>query len=137
METCCSTCGVATDGPDLCAGCAGLLRWIRGYFAHIPDLPPKITPETRFVGDLGVDSLDWMYRPPEAEEELGVVLSDWQLERTLTVGQFILASREAGAEWPDGTDVRLAPRPRWWSPYRRVVAGSVEGQASGGNIASP
>jgi acyl carrier protein len=120
MADVCSICGNTTGGPDLCGPCAGLLRWIRGYFAHIPDLPPKITPETRFVEDLGVDSLDWMCWPLEAEEKLGVVIADWQAERIETVGQFIRALRDAGARWPDDADVRLLPR-SWWSRYRWEV----------------
>jgi acyl carrier protein len=53
--------------------------------------------EDSIRGKLGVDSLDWIYWPLEAEERLGVVLSDEQLERTFTVGEFIRALREAGA----------------------------------------
>jgi acyl carrier protein len=105
---------------------------VRGYFAHVPELPATITPRTRFVEDLGADSLDWMHWPLEAEEKLGVTLSDWQLERAFTVGQFIRMLREAGAAWPDGSEVRLVPRPRWWSPYRWVVVESAEGHLSGG-----
>jgi acyl carrier protein len=135
MQARCSICGAGTDSPELCAPCANLLRWVRGYFAHVPELPSKITPETRFVEELGADSLDWMYWPLEAEEKLGVVLSDWQLERALTVGQFIRVLRDAGAEWPNGSDVRLIPRLRWWSPYRWEVVESVEGRTSGGEAA--
>jgi hypothetical protein len=74
-------------------------------------------PETRFVEDLGVESLDWMCWPLEAKEKLGVALGDEQLERIRTVGPFIRALRDAGAEWPEDSDVRLCPRRGWWSPY--------------------
>ncbi len=127
----CSICDSATDRSELCAPCDDLLRWVRGYFAHVPDLPARITPETRFAEDLGANSLDWMAWPLEAEEKLGVVLCDGQAERILTVGQFVRALREAGAEWPDNPEVRLCPRRRWWTRHRWEVVESAEGQASG------
>ena len=127
----CSICESATGGSDLCGSCAGLLRWVRGYFAHIPDLPQKITPETRFVEDLGVDSLDWMCWPLEAEEKLGVVIPDRQAERIRTVAQFIRALRDAGAEWPDDAAVRLLPRRGCWSSYHWEVVKAVSGPSTG------
>ena len=131
MQAVCSICGDQAGGPDLCGGCAGLLRLVRGYFAHDPDLPAKIMPETRFVEDLGVESLDWMCWPLEAEEKLGVALGDERLERIRTVGQFVGALREAGAVWPDRSDVRLRPRRHWWSPYRWGGRPSGRGRAIG------
>ncbi len=132
MQALCSICDAETGGPDLCGACAGLLRWVRGYFDHVPGLPAQITPETRFSEDLGADSLDWMCWPLEAEEKLGVALSDAQAERIRTVGQFVRALRDAGAVWPEESDVRLHPRHRWWSPYRWEVVGAVDGRLSGG-----
>jgi acyl carrier protein len=118
MANLCSICENPTSDSRLCDPCACLLRWVRGYFAHVPDLPKKITPETRFMEDLGVDSLDWMCWPLEAEEKLGVVIPDREAERIATVGQFIRVLRESGAVWPDCATVRLRPR-RWWcSSYR-------------------
>jgi acyl carrier protein len=95
---------------------------MRGYFAHVPGLPERITPHTRFVEDLGVDSLDWMCWPLEAEEKLGVTLPGHRvLEQVETVGQFLKVLRQAGADWPDDQEVRLLPRRGWWSRYRWVV----------------
>ena len=131
MQAHCSICLATVEDSELCAACANLLRWVRGYFADEPGLPAKITPETRFVEDLGVESLDWMCWPLEAEEKLGVTFPDRELERIQTVGQFIRALREAGAVWPDGFDVRLAPRPRWWSSYRWDVVESAGDAACG------
>lgn len=136
MPASCSICGADTIGPDLCGACAGLLRWVRGDFAHDPGLPARIAPETRFVEDLGVESLDWMCWPLEASEKLGVVLDGEQLELIRTVGQFIGALREAGAVWPEDSDVRLRPRRGWWSPYRWEVVETVGGQPSGGEPVS-
>ena len=128
MQSLCSICGDATEGIAFCGPCAGLLRWVRGYFDHIPGLPARIAPETRFVEDLGADSLDWMYWPLEAEEMFRVVLSDRQAERILTVGQFIRTLRDAGARWPDNSAVRLCPRRGWWRPYHWEVVDEVEVQ---------
>jgi acyl carrier protein len=128
----CSICGRPTGAAELCGPCAGLLRWVRGYFAHVPGLAEEITPETRFIEDLGVDSLDWMCWPAEAEEKLDVVLDDEQCERIKTIGQFIRTLRDAGAHWPEDADVRLRPRRGWWSNYHWAVVGLVEGQTSGG-----
>jgi acyl carrier protein len=132
MQALCSICDAETGVPGLCGACAGLLRWVRGYFDHVTGLPAQITPETRFAEDLGADSLDWMCWPLEAEEKLGVALSDAQAERIRTVGQFVRALRDAGAVWPDRLDVRLHPRIRCWSPYLWEVVGAVDGQPSGG-----
>jgi hypothetical protein len=70
--------------------------------------------------------------PLEAEAKLGVTLSDRQLERVRTVGQFLLVLREAGAHWPDASSVRLVPRRRWWSPHRWRVVETVEDDPSVG-----
>lgn len=119
----------------MCATCAGLLRWVRGYFAHVPDLAEKITPAVRFVEDLGVDSLDWMCWPGEAEEKLRItLLSDRVLEKVRTVGDWIRVLRQAGAEWAAGREVRLLPRRSWWSAYRWAV---VEGQPEAEPGAAP
>ena len=60
MPATCSICGgVVVDGTALCHECAELLRWVRGYFAHVSGLDMQITPQTLF-NDLGADSLDWM-----------------------------------------------------------------------------
>lgn len=122
MEADCPICNSPTQSPGFCGSCAGLFRWFRGYFAHVPDLPEQITPETRFVEDLGTDSLDWMSWPMEAEVKLGVQLTDWQYERTRTVGQFIRALRAAGAVWPEDLEVKLRPRPRCWNLFAWDVA---------------
>ncbi len=54
VATACTVCGTAScdDSADLCPGCAGLLQWVRGYSTHIPGLPEKIMPRTRFTEDL-------------------------------------------------------------------------------------
>ncbi len=89
-----------------------------------------ITPATRFVEDLGVDSLDWMCWPLEAEEKLGVAIPDREAERFETVGQFIRVLRDAGAEWPEDAAVRLLPRHWWCSRYRWEVVKAVPGQSA-------
>ena len=127
MQTRCSICDAPTASPELCSACAGLLRWVRSYFAHVPGLSATINPNTRFIEDLGVDSLDWMNWPLEAQEKLGVVLSDRDLERLQTVRQFIRALRDAGANWPDSSDVRLRPRRGWCSPYLWDVVEAAQG----------
>ncbi|MGK7873042.1 MAG: acyl carrier protein [Xenococcaceae cyanobacterium] len=126
MVVSCTICSAASDsGTDLCPACSGLLRWVRGYFAHEPGLPEKITPEVRFIEDLGVDSLDWVCWPLEAEEKLGVTFPDDQvLEKVQTVGDWIRLLRQMGAEWPTNREVHLLPRLWWWSSYRWVVTES-------------
>ena len=84
MQALCSICEIATGGPDLCGVSAGLLRWVRGYF-HDPGSPAQIVPETHFVEDLGVESLDWMCWRLEARgEKLGITLPDEEVERIRT-----------------------------------------------------
>jgi acyl carrier protein len=113
----------ATAPDGCCPVCAGLLRWVRGCFAHHRSIP--LARITRFVEELGVDSLDWMSWPFEAEEKLGVSLPDRMLERMRTVRDFLRALREAGAQWPDDASVRLLPRRGLWSPYRYVAEAGV------------
>ncbi len=134
MDVRCSICRAGTVGTSLCAVCAGLLRWVRGYFAHDPGLPSRVGPETRFVEDLGVESLDWMCWSMEARDKLGVILADERLERIRTVGEFVQALREAGAVWPDDVELRLRPRRGWWSPYRWDIARTGDAPAVGDEV---
>jgi acyl carrier protein len=121
-----SVCPICKTDPislsDYCDECSGLLRWVRSYFAEIPGLPEKITPSTRFLDDLDVNSLDYMDWPLEAEEKLSISLSaDEALKRMRTIGDWILLLRQAGASWPSNKQVRLLPRKHWWSNYEWSV----------------
>jgi acyl carrier protein len=107
MPATCSICGdVVADGAAHCQECAQLLRWVRGYFAHVSGLDMQITPQTAF-NDLGADSLDWMNWLLEAEEKLGIAIPDRDVERLRTVGQFIQILRARGASWAPDDDIRL------------------------------
>jgi acyl carrier protein len=113
MSMACPICDAATSGDTgvaaavSCPECAQLLRWFRSYFAHEPrSVLEWITPERRFT-EFGVDSLDYMNWVLEAEEKLGVTLSDEEADRILTVGQFLRALRARGAAWPPDCDLLL------------------------------
>ena len=118
----CSICGDPAIGAEFCPPCAGLLRWVRGYFADEPKVSALVQPGTRFVDDLGVESLDYMEWLLEAEEKLDIAISDHQAERIKTVGEFVRSLKEAGARWPDNKGLRIVPG-RWWcsSPHWEVV----------------
>lgn len=49
----------------------------------------KVTPEARFVEDLGADSLDTVELVMAVEEEWGIDMPDEEAERLLTVGQAV------------------------------------------------
>ena len=132
MPTPCTICDEPTDAPDLCPSCSGLLRWVRAYFSDEPNFP--ITPATRFVDDLAIESLDWMDWLSEAEAKLGIVIFDQQAERIQTVGQFIRFLKFAGAHWPDDLDLRQVSR-RWYGPYRwDVIQSSTDSQEAAANL---
>jgi acyl carrier protein len=110
-------------GHSLCPHCTDLLRWFRGYFAQEPFLNlEKITSATTF-GELETDSLDYMNWLVEAEEKLGVRISDTEAERFMTVGQFLRHLRLHGAEWPSDCDIRLTKKGGAFSRYRWIKIG--------------
>lgn len=117
MPNLCAICGQPTAGAAWCPPCAGLFRWVKGYFAHLPDRAGAITPATRFLADLAVESLDWMNWLLEAEEKLDIAIPDDRADRVGTVGEFIRLLRQEGASWPDGRDVVLRPRRRFWDSH--------------------
>ena len=79
MPETCSICGeVVADRTVLCWECAELLRWVRGYFAHVSGLDMQIAPQTtsndlwadgrserqfRLSHGISVHSLDVLLRP--------------------------------------------------------------------------
>jgi acyl carrier protein len=48
--------------------------------------PDQVTPEAKFIEDLGADSLDTVELVMALEEEFGVEVPDEQAEKLLTVG---------------------------------------------------
>jgi acyl carrier protein len=48
--------------------------------------PEQVTPEAKFIEDLGADSLDTVELIMALEEEFGVEVPDEQAEKLLTVG---------------------------------------------------
>ena len=104
----CQICGDVAPGEAVahCPECAHLLRWVRGYFAHVPGLETHIRPETTFR-DLGADSLDWMDWLVEAEGKLGIKIPDEDAGELNTVGEFLRYLRARGASWPSDYDIRL------------------------------
>lgn len=105
----CSVCGAegaqvaVLDGEELCLDCERILAWARRLLAPHRGLNlGRITPRTRFVEDLGDDSLDdvlWLF---EAEAEFAVSVFGRTSERLRTIGDLIqlirfeLASRDRG-----------------------------------------
>jgi len=51
--------------------------------------PEKITPETRFVDDLGADSMTTIELVAEIEDLFGIEVPDEDVEKNQTVGQAI------------------------------------------------
>jgi acyl carrier protein len=119
----CSVCKVppgATEG-DICAECGELLRWFRSYFADVRNLDPlTITPRTRFVDDLGLDSLDHVDWALEAESVFGIRMSDREAEQMHTVGDFLAWLRAGGAKWLPSQDIEIE-KGRWGSRDWKVV----------------
>ncbi len=108
MREPCPICGIGITGkaPVLCPECAHLLRWVRSYFADLLDPILQITPETTF-NELAIESLDYMNWILEAEEKLGIAISDQDAESIQTVGQFVRYLRARGASWPPDSELRL------------------------------
>lgn len=128
----CMICGVgiAPKAPDLCPACAHLLRWVRAYFVGFLLDPGQITPETKF-NELGVDSLDYMNWIAEAEEKLGIAISNKDAERIHTVGQFVRYLRARGASWPPDAELRLEQKGGCFRDYLwvRVDHGKAPSQS--------
>lgn len=57
--------------------------------------PSEIAEETTFLGDLGADSLDIYQIVNEIEEELGIALSEEEIENITTVGEAVELIRNA------------------------------------------
>lgn len=125
MTTECHICNEMNGGGPgvwiLCPRCEGLLRWFRGYFAHEPGFDLEmLTPATTFK-ELGTDSLDYMHWLIEAEEKLGIKISEREGERFLTVGQFLRHLRCKGAEWPNDWAIQLEKKGGCFSKYRWIT----------------
>jgi acyl carrier protein len=125
MRTGCQICDAqlcfeVQGGHAICPNCQDLLRWFRGYFSHERFLDQeKITPETSFI-ELGTDSLDYMNWLVEADEKLGIQISDREAERFITVGQFLRHLRDHGAEWPSDCEIRLVKKGSCFSRFRWI-----------------
>jgi acyl carrier protein len=52
-------------------------------------LDPEVKPETRFVDDLGADSLDMVELVMDLEEEFGLEIPDEDAEKILMVSQAV------------------------------------------------
>ena len=114
----CKICGSPLDGDTaLLPACANLLRWVRGYFAHVPGLELHIRPQTTFK-DLGADSLDWMNWLVEAEDKLGIAIPDPDAEKLITVGEFLRYLRAQGASWACDDHIRLEDKSQLLSHLR-------------------
>jgi len=51
--------------------------------------PDQVTPEAKFIEDLGADSLDQVELVMAAEEEFGVEITDEDAEKLPTVGEAV------------------------------------------------
>ncbi len=94
-------------------------------------MPDQVTPEAKFIEDLGADSLDTVELVMALEEEFGIEIPDEQAEKLLTVGDVIKYIEETakvvatlnlfGAAWT-GHQLEL-PRLILW-PATGQTAGS-------------
>jgi acyl carrier protein len=57
--------------------------------------PEQVTPEAKFIEDLGADSLDTVELVMALEEEFGIEVPDEQAEKLQTVGDVIKYIEEA------------------------------------------
>jgi acyl carrier protein len=106
----CSVCEVPLNPADgeTCPECRELLRWIRSYFADVPKLDLlTITPRTRFLEDLGLDSLDYIDWALEAERVFNVHISNLDIERMRTVRDYLARLRHDGARWLPNQDIEI------------------------------
>lgn len=66
------------------------LEKLKAIIADVLNIPEdKITPETKFVDDLGADSLDVFQIILAIEEEFDISISDSQAEKIVTVGDAV------------------------------------------------
>jgi acyl carrier protein len=100
-----------TPPGSLCPACTELLRWLREYYADVPNV--RIEPDTHLFRDLGVDSLDYIDWQLEAEDVFNIRIPDRDAERLHTVGQFITYLRRHGATWRPGQSIRIIRNGRW------------------------
>jgi acyl carrier protein len=98
-STPCNICNAApATTSGICERCAGLLKWVREYYADLQSHVASITPATTF-DELGTDSLDYIDWTLEAEKLFKVVISQREAERCHTVGDFVQRLSLAGATW--------------------------------------
>jgi acyl carrier protein len=129
MDATCSICRspeIAADGGTYCADCAQLLRWFRSYFADVSSFDlSSITHATRFVEDLGLDSLDYIDWLTEAESTFGIRIPVADAERMRTVGEFVGRLRSNGACWLPSQDIRIIKK-KWGRREWTIVDRSPE-----------
>jgi acyl carrier protein len=122
----CPVCGAPPERADgeLCAECRELLRWFRSYFADVPKLDLlTITPRTRFIEDLALDSLDYIDWVLEAESVFGVRIPDRDAERLRTVGDYLGRLRNDGARWLPNQDIEIEKKSWGRRDWKAVTRG--------------
>jgi acyl carrier protein len=89
--------GWSAEPVPTCLACWPLLDWFRGLVTvrEDPRLIAQFTPETRFVEDLGADSLDYVEFSTEAEDDFGITIPDRDAAKLRTVGEFLRYIRDA------------------------------------------
>ena len=72
---------------------------VRGIIAEqLGVKPEEVTPEAKFIEDLGADSLDTVELVMALEEEFGVEIPDEEAEKLTTVGDAMKYIEEKGGQ---------------------------------------
>jgi acyl carrier protein len=80
--------------------------------------PDQVTPEAKFIEDLGADSLDTVELVMAFEEEFGAEIPDEDAEKLQTVGDVVKYIEDRGEKYTQTTEPRPSPDIGCWGQQR-------------------